>query len=129
MRSGVEMPRSKTTRAISLYQKGHNFREIGERLGVSASTARRWIRNEPIDPRGSAKIKAISEDFSAGLRTGSYGLHVADMQTAPTVSCSSNHPKDWPCSICAPVTSVSGRPKALRSGFFRGVLCWLGIIE
>jgi len=39
----TDLARSKTTRAIALYQRGFNFREIGERLGVSASTARRWL--------------------------------------------------------------------------------------
>lgn len=37
-------------RAIELYQKGKTFREIGERLGISASTARRWIKKGTIAP-------------------------------------------------------------------------------
>lgn len=48
------MARSKEIRAVALYQKGHSFREIGERLGVSASTARRWVKKPgisiPADP-------------------------------------------------------------------------------
>jgi len=48
--------KSKTGRAIELYQKGNSFAEIGRRLGISASTARRWIKADQLDDKDDGRF-------------------------------------------------------------------------
>jgi transposase-like protein len=38
--------KARLRKANTLYAAGYNFREIGERVGIAPSTARRWIKQD-----------------------------------------------------------------------------------
>jgi transposase-like protein len=64
--------RSKVARAIAHYQKGKSFREIGEILGVSASTARRWVRGKDQIPEPAPSFPLViveTRDFKRELKS------------------------------------------------------------